>query len=97
MIFGCVVFIFRDILFSPGVAKVAELDSAVRINKQVLGFDISVDQAAGVKELHATQHVVKHYFNLFLVKVLVGNSLYHLVDVNRHVLENEENAFRLLH
>ena len=74
---------------SPCQAEIADLEHAVRVDKEVSGLDITVDDLGRVEVLDAAQDLVEKDLDVVCGKVLRGHD--NLVQIRLHQLGDHVN------
>ena len=71
---------------APGKSKIAEFKSAVRIDEDVAGFKIPVDDLGGVKVFHALENLIHDVAVVQIFEDLLADCV---VEISLHKFENQ--------
>ena len=71
---------------APGKSKIADFKSAVRIDEDVAGFKIPVDDLGGVKVLHTLENLIHDVAVVQIFEDLLANGI---VEIGLHKFENQ--------
>ena len=78
---------------APGKSKIADFKSAVRIDEDVAGFEIPVDDLGWVKVLHALENLVHNVAVMQIFEDLLSDSV---VEISLHEFEYQIEIFVIL-